>query len=340
MTFTPVQMIGTQRSGSNLLRLMLNQLDGVSAPHPPHILERFFPLLPVYHYLSVSANFAQLVNDICKLIEFNPVQWTGLNLDPNAIIARCNRPLLTEIFRVIYEMRAESENSSIWICKSLVNIRFADQLEENGVNPLYIHLYRDGRDVALSFKKAIVGEKHMYHIAKQWKEEQEASLLLADRLGNERVLKIRYEYLLAAPETELQKICSFIGATYNPVAMDYHHSEESHKTALSGVMWKNVEKPVLTNNHDKFKRELTPSDILLFEQVAGETLEKLDYSLTFPQNGLHVFSSEEIKSFSELNTKLKHEARLQQKPEDMEKRKKLEEHLMNIQARIKYVQGE
>ena len=31
-------MIGTQRSGSNLLRLMVNQAPDIAAPHPPHIL--------------------------------------------------------------------------------------------------------------------------------------------------------------------------------------------------------------------------------------------------------------------------------------------------------------
>jgi hypothetical protein len=333
MNFTPVQMIGTQRSGSNLLRLMLNQLEGVSAPHPPHILERFFPLLPTYGDLSIPGNFTQLVEDVCKLIEFNPVPWTGLELNAQAIIARCKLPLLTEVFRVIYEMRAESEHAGIWICKSMVNIRFADQLEENGMNPLYIHLYRDGRDVALSFKKAIVGEKHIYHIAKQWKEEQDASLELAAKIGSSRILKVRYEDLLHHPVKELKKICSFIGAEYNPVAMDYYHSEESHKTALSGVMWENVEKPVIANNFNKFKKELSPEDILLFEQVAGDTLEKLGYQRTFPNNGIHIFTSEEIKSFNELNTKLKKEARLKQKPGDIEKRRKQEKLLHEIKAR-------
>ena len=40
-------MIGTQRSGSNLFRLMLNQLPEIAAPHPPHILIRLMPLRPV-----------------------------------------------------------------------------------------------------------------------------------------------------------------------------------------------------------------------------------------------------------------------------------------------------
>lgn len=333
MPFTPVQMIGTQRSGSNLLRLMLNQLNGVSAPHPPHILERFFPLLPAYHNLYESANFAKLANDVCQLITYNPVPWTGVELNADAIIARCKKPQLTEIFRVIYEMRAESENASIWICKSLVNIRFADDLEENGMNPLYIHLYRDGRDVALSFKKAIVGEKHMYHIAKQWKDEQEASIQLAEKLGPERVLKVKYEDLLAAPGKELQKICHFIGAIYDEVALDYYHSEESHKTALSGVMWENVEKPVIADNFNKFKKELPPDEIVLFEQVAGDTLEKLGYSKSFTSEE-HNFSVDEIASFSELNIRYKQEARLKQKPEDIEKRRLQEELLSSIRQRM------
>jgi hypothetical protein len=335
MHFTPVQMIGTQRSGSNLLRLMLNQLEEVSAPHPPHILERFYPLLPAYNDLTNSENFKQLVDDVCELIEFNPVPWSGLHLDTDAIIARCKYPLLTEVFRVIYEMRAESENARIWICKSLVNIRFADQLEENGVIPLYIHLYRDGRDVALSFKKAIVGEKHMYHIAKQWKEEQEASLILAEKLGSNRVIKVCYENLIHDPESELRKICSFIGAEYNSIALDYYHSAESHKTAISGVMWENVEKPVISNNYNKFRKELSEEDILLFEQVAGDMLKKLGYAIMFPESERKIFSSEEISEFNELNKKLKQGARLKQKPEDLEKRKGQELLLQRVQGRIK-----
>ena len=179
-------MIGTQRSGSNLLRLMLNQLPEVSAPHPPHILERFIPLLPAYGDLNVQENFYSLVHDVCSLVAYNPVQWKYICLKQNEIIQRCNKPSLTEIARVIYEMNAENENASIWMCKSLSNIHYAHVLEES-TRPLYIFLYRDGRDVACSFKRAVVGEKHVYHIARQWQQEQELCLALQQRLGNERV---------------------------------------------------------------------------------------------------------------------------------------------------------
>ena len=53
-------MIGTQRSGSNLLRVMLDGIEQIVAPHPPHILQRFLPLLPKYGDLADRSNFYRL----------------------------------------------------------------------------------------------------------------------------------------------------------------------------------------------------------------------------------------------------------------------------------------
>ena len=55
-------MIGTQRSGSNLLRLMLNELPRIAAPHPPHILQRLMPLVPNYGDLEQRENFAHFAS--------------------------------------------------------------------------------------------------------------------------------------------------------------------------------------------------------------------------------------------------------------------------------------
>lgn len=334
MVFTPVQMIGTQRSGSNLLRLMLNQLNGVSAPHPPHILERFMPVLSVYGDLANPANFARLVDDVCLLVEYNPVPWTGVVLNRDEIIRSCKLQLLTEIARVIYERKAESEGAHIWICKSMANIRYTEELEKYEVKPLYLHLFRDGRDVALSFKKAIVGEKHIYHIARQWKEEQDASLALLQKLGLKRVIQIRYEDLLTQPRNEVARLCSFIGAEYSDLAMEYHKSEESRETANSGLMWENVVKPVLSDNHHKFLKELSDEDILIFEQVAGDTLEALGYTRYFPDATEYHFSESEIADFTVQNEKLKKEARIALKPEDLEKRHRQESLLNTIRKQI------
>lgn len=333
MTFTPVQMIGTQRSGSNLLRLMLNQLKGVSAPHPPHILERLMPLLPAYGDLTIPSNFEKLIADVCILVETNPVPWTGVMLDHKVILDKCTAPTLPEITRVVYELKAESEGAHIWMCKSMANVRYAEELEKYVPKPLYVHLFRDGRDVALSFKKAIVGEKHIYHIARQWKQEQDASVDLYKKLGGDRVIRLRYEDLLQNPQAELKRLCAFLGVEYSESAMSYHESDESRETANSGLMWQNVVKPVLSDNHNKFLKELSEEDIRIFERVAGDTLETLGYELHFEKNSVP-FRDEEIAGFTAINEELKAEFRKKLRPEDLEKRRGQEELLKSVKARM------
>lgn len=80
---------------------------------------------------------------------------------------------------------------------------YAEGIESTGISPYYIYLYRDGRDVALSFKKAIVGEKHIYALAENWKKDQEAALRLKDRTAADHFFMLNYETLIASPE----KLC-------------------------------------------------------------------------------------------------------------------------------------
>ena len=85
MTQKVIQFIGTQRSGSNLLRLMLNQHQGISAPHPPHILRTFMSLISQYGDLKVRKNRFTLVDDVCRWVECNPVEWSLVNFDRDEI---------------------------------------------------------------------------------------------------------------------------------------------------------------------------------------------------------------------------------------------------------------
>jgi hypothetical protein len=265
-------------------------------------------------------NFKRLVADVCALVACNPVAWTGVELDVDYIITQCKENTLVEVTRVIYEEKARSEGANIWMCKSMANIHYADVLEAS-LQPLYIFLYRDGRDVACSFKKAVVGEKHIYHIAKQWKAEQDKCLLLQQYVSEERCIAVCYEDLICHPEKELRRICAFLGIAYQADCLRYHHSKEAKNTASSGVMWQHVKEEVLSGNYNKYHQELSAEEIFLFEKVAGNTLLNLDYPLHFPHSLQQTISRHEIEMYSLLNKQLKQEAKRKQTAEDAAKRK-------------------
>ena len=247
-TIQGIQMIGTQRSGSNLLRVMLDGIEQIVAPHPPHILQRFLPLLPKYGDLADRSNFYRLAMDVCQLVTVNPVPWEGISIRTDEILAACKQQTIYELFRVIYETAARQSGTSFWLCKSMKNMFYAEGIESTGIQPYYIYLYRDGRDVALSFKKAIVGEKHIYALAQNWRKDQEAALRLKEKTAEDHFFMLNYETLIANPEEMVRSLCDFLHVPYSDRVMEYYKSRESENTAVAGKMWSNVTKPILKDN--------------------------------------------------------------------------------------------
>lgn len=323
-----LQFIGTQRSGSNLLRVMLNQIDGVMAPHPPHILKTFANLLPIYGDLGKKENFSRLVEDVCSWVENNPVPWERVSLNREEIQKACNAPKLIEIFRLIYEKAAEVHNSKYWSCKSMANTHFFSLLEELSPAPIYIYLYRDGRDVALSFKKAYVGEKHIFSIAKKWHEDQQRALEVCKKIPKERLIKVSYESMLADSSGTLQAICKTLKIPFQESFSAYYKSKEANNTSVAGEMWQNLNKPIMKNNFNKYRKGLTPEEIEIFEIVAGKSLEALGYSLENDKGILKKnFAEDEIKTFEQSNKKLKQEIKKTTNPDEL-KRKMWQENFL------------
>lgn len=330
----PVFMIGMQRSGSNLLRLMLNQLGEIASPHPPHILQRLSPLVDHYGDLSGRGNFYQLADDVCRLVELNPVAWEGVELDRDEVVSRCRERSLVALHGAVYDICARAWGARTWCCKSLANIQYVDEIERYFVKPRYIFLYRDGRDVALSFRKAVVGEKHIYHIAKGWAKVQEVALGLMDRIGPHRLITISYEELTADPASAGHRLCNFLGAAYTEGMLEFHNTEEAKRAAGSSALWDKLTQPVMQNNTGKFLRESSEDDIRIFESVAGHVLDRLGYERVHVRRGEEkTFSDLEVNAFTRENDRLKQALKAGVDKDDLERRGRQEALLEEIQSR-------
>ncbi|MCP3942003.1 MAG: sulfotransferase [Desulfobacteraceae bacterium] len=301
-------MIGTQRSGSNLLRLMLNQQPAIASPHPSHILERFMPLLPGYGDLSLDANFDQLVDDICRMIEANPVAWTGVTLDREVVKLCCLERSLMAIYGAVHDLMSEAKGALVWCCKSLANVYFLPQIGNYFPDARYIHIYRDGRDVAVSFRKAVVGEKSYYHIAKYWHAEQQLALGLKAKVDAANFFSVSYEDLTADSERVLKEMMYHFKIPFVEEMLHFNISEEAMETAKCGALWANVQQPVIKNNTRKFLKEASKKDMRIFELVAGESLDNLGYDRMYTRKGEGMtFDSADIRLFEEENKRLKKE---------------------------------
>lgn len=277
-TADPLFIIGTERSGSNLLRLMLDQHPSIAIPHPPHILKEMMPLEPLYGDLRADAGFRRLVDDTVRLVELHFSPW-DVPLDREAVFAQAPGRDVYGVKTAIYDQYRRAKGKRRWGCKSTFVIHYVDRVRSLSPGAKFIHLVRDGRDVAVSAKTSVFNHFHPHYVGRLWAEQQRTAIALSRRLPPERMLGVRYEDLLEDPAQELRRVCAFIGEDYSDSLLSYHESAEAKGLAGQSRSWENCDRPVLASNHGKYKRALNPAEIRAFELQAYAELRHYGYPL-------------------------------------------------------------
>ena len=278
---SPIFIIGTERSGTNLLRLMLNSHSAIVVPHPPHIMKLFGPIAKLYGDLANDANFRTLVGDVCTMVELHPYPWE-IRPDKERVFREARERSLLCVYFAIYDQYREWSGKRRWCCKSTFMIDHVGEILRHHPHARFIFMVRDGRDVSVSAKESIFNHCHVQYTALRWQREQRVGLDWLARLRQEQMTLLRYEELLASPEETVQRLCAFLGEEFEKKMLEYHSSREAQKSGSLSISWQNTSRPVLRDNSQKFRTKLSTEEIFMFEAIACQELQELGYELTHP----------------------------------------------------------
>lgn len=290
----PLFIIGTERSGTNLLRLILNSHPNIAIPHPPHIIKNFFKLEPLYGDLSRDANFKRLIWDVVKMVELHPYPWE-IKIDRDRIFREVRERNLINVFFAIYDQYLESTHKKRWGCKSTFMIYHVALIRQYYHRAQLLYMVRDGRDVAASAKKSIFNHYSVYYTAQLWKKEQQLGIYWLHKLSKDDIFLIKYEELLGNPEGILRALCAFLNEPYQENMLNFFDTPEAQKGCSLSAAWKNTANPIIKDNFGKFKTELRPREIDLFEAIAAQELDYFSYELAKPLYVLEGIQARDVK---------------------------------------------
>lgn len=274
----PIFIVGTERSGSNLLRLMLDAHPNISIPHPPHIMLEMAALEPGYGDLSLDRNFRKLVNDAVRVVELHFAPW-DIEVDREQVFKEAVDRNLYCVKRAIYEQYMRAKGKTRWGCKSTFMIHHTAVVRKYHQTPKFIHLVRDGRDVAVSARDSVFNHFHPHYVSLLWREQQQLAIGLSKELPASQFITLRYEELTADPGRELRRLCEFMEEDYTDQMLNYASRPDS--SALAGISksWENLSKPVMTNNSKKYLTKLTADEIFAVERNIYQELLHFGYTL-------------------------------------------------------------
>ncbi len=272
-----VQLVGTQRSGSNLLRLLLGSLPGVFAPPSAHKLRDFQDLASRYGSLGEPSNRRRLAEDLGRLVDLNALAWPRIPDRLPAVVAAMGGPTLAHAVVAFYDAHARHLGKDLWVSKCLENVHFIAQLHVSGLPILYLHLVRDPRDVAVSFSSAPIGPKDPQAIALRWLQDQEAALEGREMVGEDNWLTLRYEDLVRDPEGALAPLCDRAGLRWSDAALNFYRQDHARSAASLSELWNNLDRPIRQDRVAAYKNAAHTDLTISVESITCDLMSTFGY---------------------------------------------------------------
>ena len=271
----PFFIVGAQRSGTTMLRLMLNSHPNLFVPFESKFITEYYRRLEEYGDLSEKNNIHRLLQDIAK----EPFVKKGKLIENQQAVITKSISTYAELISEIFSTAAQDMGKIRWGDKTPSYVTEIDIIHKLFPNAKIIHLVRDGRDVAVSLSKLDWGTTHIPRLANDWRWKT----ILAHKMGamlNGNYLEIKYEQLVKNPRIVLQKICDFLDEPYSDEMLQYTDHAQ-HNMPSESLKWhKTSIQPPTTSRMFVWKHSMSKSDQIIFEQIAGDALAIFGYQLT------------------------------------------------------------
>jgi len=173
-----------------------------------------------------------------------------------------------------------------WADKTPNNVRAVSTILTQFPNARFVHLIRDGRDVACSLRnhpreKIINGKvianrvnRPISQCAARWLHDTSAGLVYRE---HPRYIELNYEKLVEDPESSLKKLCDFIGEEFEPRMLDAGRPGGDEYSAGRFVNNPNSGDRIQRGSIGRWKNDLDTKERVEFDNIAGELLYMLHY---------------------------------------------------------------
>jgi hypothetical protein len=270
----PFFIVGSGRSGSTLLRLMLASHSRIAIPPETWYLTDLVEEFPLDRVLQE--------NEISKAMSVmtNHYRWPDMGLDAAEMrcrVANLSEVRLRDLVEIVYRWHMEVEGKSRWGDKTPAYIEIVPLLAAMFGDAKFIHLIRDGRDVAKSFQRQGWYGPWMRGYTREWLRAVEFDMKFSKTPLNERILRVLYEELVLQPEATLRRICAFIDERFEDQMLQWQGKADNAVPLREKKFHSGLDKDMSPSDVSRWKREMTSREIFVAEALIGTQLRHFGY---------------------------------------------------------------
>ena len=277
---------GVTRSGTTLLRLMLDAHPEVAIPGETHWVPKL---------IKAFERSKQSHGDTANLI-VDHKRWGDFHLDAGELRERIDAldPVTAaDAIRAFYALYAEREGKTRYGDKTPGYVKEMRRIQRVLPEARFVHIIRDGRDVSLSHLRMNWGPETYAESARLWRNRIRRARKMAPSI--EHYMEVHFEELVADTEGVLRRVCEFVELDFDPVMLDYHERAEGRLAEKARELPRKnrppqpaearleshrlAKEPPRPDRVEMWRERMTAEEIAEYEGIAGDMLVELGYPL-------------------------------------------------------------
>jgi hypothetical protein len=219
--------------------------------------------------------------------------FSHLGLEPQPLFQKMlgdKHRSFVSIFQTVMGAYAESVGRERWGEKTPGHYAHVDDLLKFFPDAKIIFSFRDPRAVCASLLRVPWGNRYVTFHAKRWRHAFQA---WESHRDNPNVTVVRYEDVVLNPNETLSKVCDFLGESFHPEMVN--RQDCSMPNLREGWGEQHIEQAtsneVSTAAIDKWKTQLSKSQLTKVEALVGSKMTQLNYQLATNPNALGRFQT-------------------------------------------------
>lgn len=271
---SPIFVVGSPRSGTSLLRVILNRHPAISLCDETHFFYYVYTRRRAFGDLSDEDNRRRLIE---RYLAIHRIQRIGMDVPALSDELMRHGTSYATFFSTILKFYAVAKGKRRHGEKTPHHALYTQTLCDWYPHCKVIHLIRDPRDVVGSLLRMPWANNSVTANARSWLLYTRSAEQISQ---SSNYCLVRYEDLVQNPEVELKRICTFIDEAYHPAMLD-SDSNEGKQEVASEWWFQRAKRPVTNDRVGKWREQLTPEQIALIEWIVAPVMRQFGYA---PEN--------------------------------------------------------
>jgi hypothetical protein len=283
MSLRPVFVGGCPRSGTTLLRVMLDAHPDLAMPGETRILVDGYRARVRFGDLEDPENRRRVARWVVGRKVANHERLTG---DADELVERmvAAPPTIGSVLSAGFQLYAERHGKARWGDKRPSLVLNLDAVFAMFPDAQFVNVVRDPRAVVASIRR--VGRRHGWHGrglpagADTWERSVHAADRWRRRVRADQFHELRYEDLVTEPAAELKRLVAFLRLDPGGLDAMLRHHETTH--VRTAQLHRLVSEPVTTDAVRTWEQELRPREIAFVESALGGWMARYGYEPSAP----------------------------------------------------------